>query len=105
MARIQENALKKNPRLRILDIRIANSQPKILNQKMSPSNRIPSIQVQKFRRDPLPASYYCHPRIFRSSDGPVSVQLCFRTAHILQMQGCRNVKNIGGDKLMWKGII
>ena len=56
MARIQENALKKNPRLRILDIRIANSQPKILNQKMSPSNRIPSIQVQKFRRDPLPAS-------------------------------------------------
>ena len=57
MARIQENALKKNPRLRILNIRIANSQPKILNQKMSPSNRIPSIQVQKFRRDPLPASY------------------------------------------------
>ena len=56
MARIQENALKKNPRLRILDIRIANSQPKILNQKMSPSNRIPSIQVQKFRWDPLPAS-------------------------------------------------
>ena len=56
MARIQENALKKNPRLRILNIRIANSQPKILNQKMSPSNRIPSIQVQKFRRDPLPAS-------------------------------------------------
>ena len=56
MARIQENALKKNPRLRILDIRIANSQPKILNQKMSPSNRIPSIQVQKFSEDPLPAS-------------------------------------------------
>ena len=55
MARIQENALKKNPRLRILDIRIANSQPKILNQKMSPSYRIPSIQVQKFRQDPLPA--------------------------------------------------
>ena len=58
MARIQENALKKNPRLRILNIRIANSQPKILNQKMSPSNRIPSIQVQKFRRDPLPASLF-----------------------------------------------
>ena len=25
---------------------------------MSPSNRIPSIQVQKFRRDPLPASLW-----------------------------------------------
>ena len=58
MARIQENALKKNPRLRILDIRIANSQPKILNQKISPSYRIPSIQVQKFRQDPLPASFF-----------------------------------------------
>ena len=61
MARIQENALKKNPRLRILDIRIANSQPKILNQKMSPSYRIPSIQVPKIRQEPLP------PFLFRAS--------------------------------------
>ena len=58
MARIQENALKKNPRLRILDIRIANSQPKILNQKMSPSYRIPSIQVPIFGEEQLPAFYY-----------------------------------------------
>ena len=56
MARIQENALKKNPRLRILNIRIANSQPKILDQKMSPFYRFPSIQVQKFRQEALPAS-------------------------------------------------
>ena len=56
MARIQENALKKNPRLRILDIRIANSQPKILNQKMSPSYRFPSIQVRKIGQEALPRS-------------------------------------------------
>ena len=77
MARIQENALKKNPRLRILNIRIANSQPKILNQKMSPSNRIPSIQVQKFRRDPLPASLV--------ADIHISSQVLINTKSKLQL--------------------
>ena len=65
MARIQENALKKNPRLRILDIRIANSQPKIINQKMSPSYRIPSIQVPIFGEEELPA-FFLHYKISRA---------------------------------------
>ena len=65
MARIQENALKKNPRLRILDIRIANSQPKILSQKISPSYRIPSIQLPKLSRDQLPPFLPEHTRIGR----------------------------------------
>ena len=60
MARIQDNALIKNPRLRILDIRIANSQPKILNQKMSPSYRTPSIQVAIFGQERLPPFLSTH---------------------------------------------
>ena len=95
MARIQENALKKNPRLRILDIRIANSQPRILNQKVSPSNRFPSIQVQKIRQDPLPASFFLPIQLYNntlhglspsgglvSSSGGFALLLCDQGLHL-----------------------